>query len=1019
MRRRPEAQTRFRAWAVSAAALAAATLSFPFSPLRVVPPVMGQQGTPIELELAEALSRAGPAERVPVLIEVERESPPLPVAFDRDLRAVEQASNLANLYTVSAERLRRALPSDVAFDLAAARLLWIGGAIAAELTASQIESLESQPSVRRVYYDGLVEVGLSGGDEAAPTPMFWAPGFPTVQDPAGGLPWGLEAIGAPEMWAAGASGQGSVIAIIDSGVDGTHPLLRRKWRGLSTTPEEGWFDPWGLTAVPVDDDRTAGVGHGTLVAETAVGGLEPGDTLLGSGGSVRVVEGEFEVVTGVAPGAEWVAVNAFESFGGASYTRRSVLLQAMQWVLDPDGDPGTISDVPDVVNNSWGFRADGCDGVFDRAIDALELSGIPVVFAAGNRSPGFDTVATPANRADLLLNAFSVGAAVQQGDEIVVADNSLGGPSPCAPGAVKPEVVSPGIIPVVRAVGPNTAEVRGRTGAFTSWATPYVSGSLAVLRGLNASASSNDLKDALFSTAEDLPPPGLDNRSGAGFIDLPAAANRVGGLGAVRVDVAGWSWDSASAALTLDLFNAGDAAFPGGDARLANRGGRLALAYAAAPMIPARSRGAITFERLRLDVGARARLTLRLESPEGRLDLPVTLGSASASSARLEDGAVQLSLDANGRIGRVAGSPGFLFMGRDWLPGGSFLVAVGDRVSDAAYVDVLQRQVLKPNPVGSDTDWRGSVVFQESAAVELEYSDRHALRPVDAAVTQSVTLTSIADTAAFAVLAITPSFGERDGAPMAGLLLDWDLGQRDSVFWDGGLGASVMTGTDPAAPWVALTVMPRPPTIHAAVPLGNVVIGGFYETGRDAGVLSDLQGFTDDEKGRLLRLGGDQVSDARISDWAHLVAMGPMRSGEPLTFVIAAAASRSALGATLDSARAFVEASGLTEPAGSGSRRLQLLPAYPNPFDPNAVDAVNLPFLVIRGGAPVQATLEIFTISGRRVFREQRLLAPDVPVEPFRWTGRLGGGQAAATGVYGYVIRVGDERVSGKFVLLK
>jgi hypothetical protein len=44
---------------------------------------------------------------------------------------------------------------------------------------------------------------------------------------------------------------------------------------------------------------------------------------------------------------------------------------------------------------------------------------------------------------------------------------------------------------------------------------------------------------------------------------------------------------------------------------------------------------------------------------------------------------------------------------------------------------------------------------------------------------------------------------------------------------------------------------------------------------------------------------------------------------------------------------------------------------------------------------------------------------PERPVEPFSWTGLLGNGDAAATGVYGYVIRIGGRRETGKFVLLK
>jgi hypothetical protein len=98
---------------------------------------------------------------------------------------------------------------------------------------------------------------------------------------------------------------------------------------------------------------------------------------------------------------------------------------------------------------------------------------------------------------------------------------------------------------------------------------------------------------------------------------------------------------------------------------------------------------------------------------------------------------------------------------------------------------------------------------------------------------------------------------------------------------------------------------------------------------------------------------------------------------------------------------------------------LDLLPPYPNPFNPEEGETLSLPYLVDRGDETVDALLEIFTIAGRPVYSEQRMLSPDSPVEPFRWAGRLENGDAAATGVYGYVIRVGGRKRSGKFVLIK
>jgi len=993
--------------------VAAGTLLLGVSLWPGTPAASGQQPTTVAAELRDALSRAGPAERVPVLIEFERLRAPQPIALDQDLRAAEHASNLAGLLASSLAELRGSLPADLAIDLQAGVTLWISGALSAELTRAQIDSLAAHPRVRRLYYDGLVQVDLAGGLEA-PAPLRWAPGLPVAtQDPDGGLPWGLEVIGAPELWAAGALGQGTVVAIIDSGVDGGHPLLWRKWRGLSMSPAEAWFDPWGLSATPVDDDATGLVGHGTIVAAVAVGSLEPGDTLDTLSG-VQVVEGELEVVTGVAPAAEWVAANAFENFGAETYTRLSVLLQSMQWVLDPDGDPATVSDVPDVLNNSWGFQPGGCDGVFDRAIDALELAGVPVVFAAGNRSTGFESVASPAERADLLLNAFAVGAAEQRADTIRVAENSLGGPSPCAPGAVKPEIVAPGVTMLLRKLGPRTAELRGSTAVFTSWAAPYAAGGLALLSGLNPSAGANARKDALFSTAVDLPPPGLDNRSGAGLLDLRAAAERVGGLGGVRLMLAGWAWDSLATTLTLRLHNAGAQPFPGGSAELRRRSATTALARTALAAIPPRGRGVVVFGDLPADLARDGRLTLRLEGAGAILDLAILLRRSSATSLVLTDGEIRVSLDAQGRLGRIAGPPGFEFLGRDWLTAGSFLFGRGDRVSDAAYVDVRRRQALKSNPVGSDTDWQPHDVSGQAAAADLAYGDELALRPLGASVQAWVDLVAIADSAAFLVVTNSVSFAEQGDPALAGLLLDWDLAARDSVSWDPGLSASLMTAADSSGPWVGLTTAGRAPTTHAAVPLGTPFAGEY-----SGGELAEPEGFAEGAKARYLRLGGLQSSSSDVSDWAQLVAVGPLRVREKIAFLIGVGRSRDALAVALDSARAYAVASGDIAPVAAGSSGLELLPAYPNPFDPTAAESISLPFLVSRGNGALEARVEIYTITGRLIHSERRELTPDSPVVPFRWSGRVANGQLAASGVYGYVIRVGGRRSWGKFVLLK
>jgi hypothetical protein len=1000
-------------WTIWAAPLALAVSYASFAWLAA--PAASQEPSPLSPRLRQALVRAAPGERVEVLIEVTPQTVPLPLSVERDRRAAEHASNLAGLYRSSVDRLRDGLPGDIGLDLQTGEVLWVGGAVAARLTADQIEALAGRPSVVRVHYDGLIAVDLRAGPEPRAR-LRWAPGLPPPAPSQSRLPWGLEAIGAPTLWAAGATGEGIVVATLDSGVDADHPLLSRKWRGLSTSPELGWFDPWGLTDVPYDDNGLGGVGHGTTVMTVVLGSLQPGDSVV-EGGETRVVEGEFDFVTGVAPGAEWVAVNGFEGFGGSSYTRLSVLLQGMQWVLDPDGDPATVTDVPDVLNNSWGIRSGGCDGVFHRAIDALELAGVPVVFAAGNRSAGLDTVAEPADRADLLLNAFAVGAVELRDGEIQVSPNSLGGPPPCAPAAVKPEVVAPGETPYVRAISDHKVENRGNSTAFTSWAAPHAAGALAVLKGLNPAASAGGLKQALFSTAEDLPPTGLDNRSGAGLIDLVAAANAIGGLGGVRLAVERADWDSTSHALDLHLVNRGSRTFPGGRADLTAASSRESLAEARVePMVPG-ARQALRFESIR-DVGGEQRWTLLVQSDGARLEFPVVLRAASTSTVTLADGEVRLSLDANGRVGRVAGAPGFVFQGVDWLPGASLLFGMGDRVSDAAYVNVLRQPSLKSNPVGSDTDWRRLAVEAEGKSARVSFSDDRALHPLGASVRQDVELVSIGDTAAFVLLAVSVDFAPGSGTPLAGLLLDWDFPGGDLAAWDDIVGGSMMIPADSAGPWMAVTTLPLAPTTHAAVPLGTVE-GGRYVAESDGGVLAQPDDFSDEQKARLMALGGIQSADGRASDWAQLVSVGPLQTGDTVVFIIAAGRDRGELELAVDSARVLALEKYAPAPVQAAAGGLDLLPPYPNPFNPEDGETLSLPYLVDRGDETVDALLEIFTIAGRPVYSEQRMLSPDSPVEPFRWAGRLENGDAAATGVYGYVIRVGGRKRSGKFVLIK
>ncbi len=218
---------------------------------------------------------------------------------------------------------------------------------------------------------------------------------------------------------------------------------------------------------------------------------------------------------GVAPDAKWIAVKIFNDSGKASL---STIHQGFQWLLDPDGNPGT-DDAPDIVNNSWGLdNVNECSHDFELDIQALKTANIAVVFSAGNSGPYTSTSVSPANNP----GAFAVGA-VDSSKRI--ASFSSRGPSACD-GDIYPGVVAPGVS--IRTsdltfggIFPNSyATVSG-----TSFSSPHVTGAMALLMNAFPSVTVNKLESALKQSALDLGIPGKDNDYGKGLIDVMAAYN--------------------------------------------------------------------------------------------------------------------------------------------------------------------------------------------------------------------------------------------------------------------------------------------------------------------------------------------------------------------------------------------------------------------------------------------------------------------------------------------------------------
>ena len=262
-------------------------------------------------------------------------------------------------------------------------------------------------------------------------------------------------IGAPAAWQAGYTGKGVTVAVLDSGIDASHPdLADRIAAQKNFTAEEG-------------GDR---VGHGTHVASTIAG------TAAASAGRYK----------GVAPDAKLLDGKICAADG----CDMSAIIAGMQWAA--------TEQKADVVNLSLG----GPDGPeldpLEEAVNTLSAqTGTLFVVAAGNQGPTSGSISSPGSAEA----ALTVGAVDKQDN---LAEFSSRGPRVGDQG-IKPDVTAPGQ-DIVAAKAQNSA-IGDPVGdrylrlSGTSMATPHVAGAAALLRQQHPGWTAPQLKSVLMGTA--------------------------------------------------------------------------------------------------------------------------------------------------------------------------------------------------------------------------------------------------------------------------------------------------------------------------------------------------------------------------------------------------------------------------------------------------------------------------------------------------------------------------------------
>ena len=369
------------------------------------------------------------------------------------------------------------------------RRFWIANAIAVHAGPALIEAIAAREDVSLLL---LNRTAFAFNDP----PMREM----DVPKSVGGSELGLKVVGAPEMWAMGYTGQGRLALTFDTGVWDDHPAHKDRFLGNLMPYESTWFAY--DSPIPVDKSSS----HGTHVTGIMLGlDTATADTI------------------GMAPKAYFIATDPVVS--NLAYVKPLTdFMFGYEWAMNPDGNEDTFTDIPDVINNSWGFGPDldeaPCPEFVIPVFTALEVAGIANVFSAGNEGPGDQTISVPHNTNIGLVNSFTVGA-ISSYSPYPIASFSSRGPSVCGGTGsllIKPEVSAPGVN--VR----SSVEYGGYdVYSGTSMAAPHVSGAVLLLKEAFPYLTGEDLLLALYYSATDLGEEGEDNTYGMGMINVKDA----------------------------------------------------------------------------------------------------------------------------------------------------------------------------------------------------------------------------------------------------------------------------------------------------------------------------------------------------------------------------------------------------------------------------------------------------------------------------------------------------------------
>ncbi len=329
-----------------------------------------------------------------------------------------------------------------------------------------VKDFQNDPNVAYAQPDYKVSVNMVPNDPYFSSHGSWGQSYDDL--------WNVKIVNAPQAWDI-TQGQGVIVAVVDTGVDYTHP-------DIAANIVPGW------NFVDNNNDPMDHFGHGTHVA-----------------GTIAAVANDNIGIVGIAPKAQIMPLKALDDTGNGTI---DVLSQAIVYAARNGAK---------VISNSWGCStACPSNPVAEDAVRTAENAGSVVVFAAGNSSTDVLNF-SPQNMTD---HKPIVVAASDPSNSLAYFSNYGKLVDVTAPGSglssdirgilsLKSSICDPSLCPSNLIVGMNYLRQAG-----TSMACPHVSGEAALVLSVHPNFTPDEVREAIDLSANPLP--GLP---GAGLID--------------------------------------------------------------------------------------------------------------------------------------------------------------------------------------------------------------------------------------------------------------------------------------------------------------------------------------------------------------------------------------------------------------------------------------------------------------------------------------------------------------------